>query len=206
MADTEKKQVIIDVKVERDKQIEKLLDEMVALNKEIDVIDRQMDALNTAFKHGDRTLYQYIEQSTKLRQERKTATNQLRSLSREEQNLVVANTAAKNSLNALRAEYNALKVQIANLDVDGVEFKQMSQQMDGLVQKINKAEQSYGVFSRNVGNYASGFSGLSFQIQQVARELPSLSIGLPQFFLALSNNIPMPSFLSSAAATFFPRL
>ncbi len=48
-----------------------------------------------------------------------------------------------------------------------------------------------GVHSRNVGNYASGFSALGFQVQQVARELPSLAVSPQQFFLAISNNIPM---------------
>lgn len=191
MADTEKKQVIIDVKVERDKQIEKLLDLMGGLTKEIWDCDKAIDELKKTAKASGALTAEQAKKLATLTAERKTATNQLRSLSREEQNLVVANTAAKNSLNALRAEYNALKVQIADLDVDGVEFKQMSQQMDGLVQKIGKAEQSYGVFSRNVGNYASGFSAVGFQVQQIARELPTLAVGLPQFFLALSNNIPM---------------
>lgn len=35
------------------------------------------------------------------------------------------------------------------------------------------------------------FNTLNFQIQQVARELPSLALGPQMFFLALSNNLPM---------------
>lgn len=46
-------------------------------------------------------------------------------------------------------------------------------------------------FQRSVGNYASGWNGLSVQVQQVARELPSLAIGANTFFLAISNNLPM---------------
>ena len=48
-----------------------------------------------------------------------------------------------------------------------------------------------GVHTRNVGNYASGFNMLGFQIQQVARELPSLAYGPQIFFSAISNNLPM---------------
>lgn len=48
-----------------------------------------------------------------------------------------------------------------------------------------------GVHARNVGNYASGWNGLSFSIQQVARELPSLAISPQTFFLAISNNLPI---------------
>lgn len=35
------------------------------------------------------------------------------------------------------------------------------------------------------------FNTLNFQIQQVARELPSLTLGPQMFFLAISNNLPM---------------
>ena len=44
---------------------------------------------------------------------------------------------------------------------------------------------------RNIGNYASAFDGLGVSVQQVARELPALSMGLNTFVLAISNNIPM---------------
>jgi hypothetical protein len=44
---------------------------------------------------------------------------------------------------------------------------------------------------RNVGNYKSAFDGLGFSFTQVARELPSLTISAQQFFLAISNNLPM---------------
>ena len=36
-------------------------------------------------------------------------------------------------------------------------------------------------------------SGLSFSVQQIARELPSLAMGPQMFFLAISNNIPILS-------------
>ncbi len=191
MADTEKKQVIIDVKVERDKEIERILDLMGGLTKEIWDCNKAIDKIKKEAKANGALTDENAKKLAKLTAERKTATNQLRSLSREEQNLVVANTAAKNSLNAMRAELNALKVQIADLDVDSPEFAKMAQHMNTITEKVSKAEQSYGVFSRNVGNYASGFSAVGFQVQQIARELPTLAVGLPQFFLALSNNIPM---------------
>lgn len=38
---------------------------------------------------------------------------------------------------------------------------------------------------------ASQFNGLGFSIQQVARELPSLTMGANMFFLAISNNLPI---------------
>ena len=48
-----------------------------------------------------------------------------------------------------------------------------------------------GIHNRKVGDYASGFNNLGFQIQQVARELPALAYGPQVFFSAISNNLPM---------------
>ena len=57
--------------------------------------------------------------------------------------------------------------------------------------KVKELDATMGVHTRNVGNYASGFNNLGFQIQQVARELPSLAYGPQIFFSAISNNLPM---------------
>lgn len=56
---------------------------------------------------------------------------------------------------------------------------------------LKKADASVGQFQRNVGNYASAFNGLGMSFAQVARELPSLTISVQQFALAISNNLPM---------------
>ena len=60
--------------------------------------------------------------------------------------------------------------------------------------ELNEANASLLNFRDNVGNYASaakGFTPLAFQVQQLAREFPSLTISAQQFFLAISNNLPM---------------
>lgn len=57
--------------------------------------------------------------------------------------------------------------------------------------KIKSFDASIGNFQRNVGNYGSAFNGLGMSVQQIVRELPSASIGLNTFFMAVSNNIPI---------------
>lgn len=57
--------------------------------------------------------------------------------------------------------------------------------------KIKELDASIGNHQRNVDNYASSWNGLSFSIQQVARELPSLAVSPQTFFLAISNNLPI---------------
>lgn len=63
--------------------------------------------------------------------------------------------------------------------------------IESLDTKVKELDATMGVHTRNVGNYASGFNMLGFQIQQVARELPALAYGPQVFFSAISNNLPM---------------
>lgn len=99
--------------------------------------------------------------------------------------------AHANSIEAMRLQLSKLKAEWAKLDVNSDKYKQMTADINKLNDEISKQEQSIGVWSRNVGNYSSAFNGLQFSINQVARELPSLTISASQFFLAISNNLPM---------------
>ncbi len=64
----------------------------------------------------------------------------------------------------------------------------VAKQMGDLLKKVDAA---VGQYQRNVGNYKSAFDGLKMSFTQVARELPSLTISVQQFFLAISNNLPI---------------
>lgn len=57
--------------------------------------------------------------------------------------------------------------------------------------EIKKLDATIGNHQRNVGNYASGWNGLYMSVQNIVRELPSLSMGFNTFFLAISNNLPI---------------
>ncbi len=67
--------------------------------------------------------------------------------------------------------------------------------LQGRTQKIDSAlkqiDSTLGRNQRNVGNYASGFNGLSNSINQMTRELPAFTFSAQTGFLALSNNIPI---------------
>ncbi len=57
--------------------------------------------------------------------------------------------------------------------------------------KIKELDASIGNHQHNVSNYASSWNGLSFSIQQVAREIPSFTYGIQTGFMAISNNMPI---------------
>lgn len=110
-----------------------------------------------------------------------------------EQNRLAAReaVAAEGSLNKLRATLARMKHEAANMDMGSDKYKQMTADIEQLNAKIMVAEAAMGDHRRNVGNYSSAFNGLGMQVQQIARELPSLTMGANQFFLAISNNLPM---------------
>lgn len=56
---------------------------------------------------------------------------------------------------------------------------------------LKKVDADIQKHQRNVGNYASGFNGLSHSINQLTREAPAFANSVQTGFLALSNNIPM---------------
>lgn len=91
------------------------------------------------------------------------------------------------SLGTMRMFYRTLNEEERNSQFGQVLLKRI-QLVDT---KIKELDASIGNHQRNVGNYASRWNGLGFSIQQVARELPSISYGLNVFFGAISNNLPI---------------
>lgn len=131
------------------------------------------------------------ERIIRAEQEHKTASAQLQqSLNAETKQM----QAAGGSMNEMSQLLGRLRM--AYRDMTATERKspmgEATRKNIGLLNsEMKKLDASIGNYQRNVGNYASGFSPLQFQVQQVARELPSLTMSLQQFFLAISNNLPM---------------
>ena len=126
-----------------------------------------------------------------LRTEMSAYTREIQANIREEINLDGSVEKLRAGVQALTAQYNKLsREERNNADVGG----KLSSQIREMQTELNEANASLLNFRDNVGNYASaakGFSPLSFQVQQVAREFPSLTMSAQQFFLAISNNLPM---------------
>lgn len=95
--------------------------------------------------------------------------------------------ALSQSLGRMRAAYRAMTDE-EKASSFGKELLISIQQADS---KIKELDATIGNHQRNVGNYASGWNGLSMSIQQIGRELPSLAVGWSTFFLAISNNLPI---------------
>ncbi len=116
---------------------------------------------------------------------------QTRQMNQMNKNAAKEALAHANSLDAMTARLAKMKAEARGMDVASEGYKKLRDEIGKLNAEILKEESQMGVWGRNVGNYGSAFNGLRFNIQQVARELPSLTISASQFFLAISNNLPM---------------
>ena len=98
---------------------------------------------------------------------------------------------AVDSVMALQKRLQELTSAYYNLskaDREGNAGQGILRQIGDLDKEIQTAQSRLSAYSRSAG---TGFNGLSMSVQQVARELPSLTMGANMFFLAISNNLPV---------------
>ena len=98
---------------------------------------------------------------------------------------------AVDSIMALQKRLQELTTAYYNLskaDREGNAGQGILRQIGDLDKEIQTAQSRLSAYSRSAG---TGFNGLSMSVQQVARELPSLTMGANMFFLAISNNLPI---------------
>ncbi len=98
---------------------------------------------------------------------------------------------AVDSVMALQKRLQELTTAYYNLskaDREGNAGQGILRQIGNLDKEIQTAQSRLSAYSRSAG---TGFNSLSMSVQQVARELPSLTMGANMFFLAISNNLPI---------------
>lgn len=180
---------VIQFKVNVDDKV--AIDNLAKLQASYDRITARLKELNEMRKQEGADLEYINKNIARLTATKAAYRKQITAVQREMGNSAVASGEYANTLKGLRAQLSAAKDALAALPLDSEGWKKQALAVKELNDKVSAAEQSYGVYTRNVGNYQSAFSGLGLSVQQVARELPSLMMGANQFFLAISNNLPI---------------
>ena len=100
----------------------------------------------------------------------------------------------KKSYNELYQTYNAINEALKKMTTEerlsSDAGKAMTAQAYKIRDTLNELQKSTGNYTLQVGKYRAAFDGLGYSMQQILREAPS-ALNLNQFFLAISNNIPM---------------
>lgn len=168
--------------------------QLIAASDELRRATARLNELNKATDNGRKATNAENAERSNLVRTIQTQRNSISTLNTEMRNQTKQSAAATGSIASMRAELNRLYLAYDNMSKrrrEGRSGEKTLKSIEKLRTELAALEAQTGRFQRNVGNYASGFSPLQFQVQQVARELPSLTMSLQQFFLAISNNLPM---------------
>jgi hypothetical protein len=176
----------------RSQNISSLIKEQTALSS----VKAELSKLNRIENEGKELTEEQVARKRELINSEKEHKQIISGLNQVIQNDIKLNQAASGSMNEMAQSLSKARIAYRNLTEEernspfGQELLKSIQKTD---LKIKEFDASIGNHQRNVGNYAGGFNTLQYSVQQVARELPSLTMSLSQFFLAISNNIPILS-------------
>ncbi len=115
----------------------------------------------------------------------------------EQQTLNGALAMQENTVGQIELKMKALSAVRKNINITEKESIDTLKEVNDEYVRLGDQLKKVGARQYNLADLArntnGAFSPLSFSIQQVARELPSLTMGAQMFFLAISNNLPILS-------------
>lgn len=164
-------------------------------NKEtISALRTSLRELSKEYKTGSISEEEYKSKRDATVSQLRTLTEQNKQYSAILRNHTQVAIATTGSYNEMKASMLQLEKEYYNLSQaarEGAKGMDILNSIGKLNQRLKDIDAQMGNYQRNVGNYASGWNGLNVSIQQIARELPALSVSANTFFLAISNNLPM---------------
>lgn len=111
----------------------------------------------------------------------------------------IANTALEGSYNQLYAQYNLIKTALNAMNKEMRDSESAGKVLEAEAARImsvmKEMQAATGKYTLQVGDYAGGvekaLNGLNIATMQVMREMPTLANSAQQFFIAISNNVPI---------------
>ena len=148
---------------------------------------------------GQMSLAQAYSTLSRLIQQTGVSVEQLlqsqRQLNIAQKNGEVAAKSATGSYNQLYAQYNLIKNVLNAMSTEMRNAEGVGKLWEAEALRIMNAmkgmQEATGKHTLSVGDYTKAFNGLSISTQQVLREMPTLANSMQQFFIAISNNVPI---------------
>ena len=110
-------------------------------------------------------------------------------------NGVIANNSLNGSYNQLYAQYNLIKIALNNMSKEMRENVNVGRVWEAealrIMNEMKAMQEATGKSTLSVGDYGKALNGLNISTQQVLREMPTLANSVSQFFIAISNNVPI---------------
>ncbi len=147
-------------------------------------LDRELEAGTVSLSGYTQAKAALALQESNLRVAISQGMQQLQQQMATEQEASDSVVALTRKLQQLTEAYSRL----SKMDREGSAGKEILEQIQSVDNELQTAQTRLSAYSRTAG---TGFNSLQMSIQQVARELPSLTMGANMFFLAISNNLPI---------------
>lgn len=155
---------------------------------EVEKLKKQYEELNTRFKDGNIEIEKYKALIAELKQQMKANAKAALETSN-------ATKQEKESYNALAAEYTRLKIELNKYSAEEIKNNKVLADKQAralqVMETMKQMQAATGRHTLDVGNYSKALNGLGLATQQIVREMPSLAMSANQFFLAISNNVPI---------------
>lgn len=167
---------------------------LLELQTRLNGIASVMAQTKIAFEQGEIDVIKYTKEMSSLRSEYEELTEEselYRKVMTQHNTDMLKSTGSYKEVNAamikLRRLYKDLSAEIRESPLG----QDIGKTINSLNDELKRIDAGMGNYQRNVGNYASAFNGLGYQVTQLVRELPALSSGFNTFMIAIGNNLPM---------------
>lgn len=170
------------------------------LNSRLSDNKETISALRTSLRELSKEYKKGAISEEEYKSKRDATVSQLRTLTeqnkqylailRNHTQVAIATTGSYNEMKASMLQLQKEYYNLSQAAREGAKGMDILNNIGKLNQQLKDIDAQMGNYQRNVGNYASGWNGLNVSIQQIARELPALSVSANTFFLAISNNLP----------------
>lgn len=171
------------------------------LNSRLSDNNETISALRTSLRELSKEYKKGAISEEEYKSKRDATVSQLRMLTeqnkqysailRNHTQVAIATTGSYNEMKASMLQLEKEYYNLSQAAREGAKGMDILNNIGKLNQQLKDIDAQMGNYQRNVGNYASGWNGLNVSIQQIARELPALSVNANTFFLAISNNLPI---------------
>lgn len=155
-------------------------------------VEKIMSQLNTAYEKGTISQNEYINTAARLEVLHRNISAAIQDNEKAlKAETVVVEKLADDSMVALQAKVTMLTTSFMKLSEaqrTGGEGEALLKNISEVQAKLNSAQVMMNKYGATA---ASQFNVLGMSIQQIARELPALTISPQMFFLAISNNLPI---------------
>lgn len=164
------KKVILEVAVKMDDALK----ELAAYQQRVGEINEKMAELKRRSKEEKDESGALRAELTRLGEERKAYNKLIADGSRQIQNRITAEQTYKGAIKGLTAELSNAKEELRGMQMTDPGFNKKTKEVDDLNQQVKDLEASYGVHTRNVGNYEGAVSTLRSEIKELVAAIQEM--------------------------------